>query len=106
METRVTSGWSRLTPTSRIRTLPGLLLPLPLTTESALFGIWSLISPARVPVAPVSAMLSMPGLEVAPISQKLARLLCTAPISGDQCAPPGKLVGWVEELQVALKSMR
>ena len=68
----------------------GLVLsPGPLITEWAAAGMCARISDLSVLVPPVSAMLSMPGVAVSPLAQKRMPSLCTAPMSGEKCAPPG-----------------
>ena len=89
MVTRVTRGWSRRTTTRGMVAVPGLPMPGPLMTESALSGIRARISEVSVPVAPVSAMLSIPGVAVSPLAQKRTPSLCTAPMRGEKCGPRG-----------------
>ena len=81
-------------------------MPDPLTTASASPGISAWISAVSVAVPPVSAMLSIPGVAVPSRAQKVTPAVCTAPMSGEKCAPPGKLVGCVDALQVASKATR
>ena len=75
-------------------------------TASAPPGTWALTSAASVPVAPVSAMASIPELAVAPNAQNCGPELWTAPMSDEKCAPEGNMFGWVEALHVAENTTR
>ena len=89
---RVTRGWVGLTVMSTVTVAVAPTLPLRSMVLDASEPA-ALISDLSVLVPPTSAMLSIPALAVPPLLQKVALLLCTAPIKGEKCAPDGRPPG-------------